>query len=246
MRPAPRVLAPLASALLLLAACTSSPEESTTSPPPERIPRLPLPADWLTCAPLEFEQLVQGLGPVRWNLAALEALTEALRRQDLDSVRAASLLARGQERSCEVLLARLEERVEGPLPESDAGDYGAAFALRGWPTPEVAARLVPLAVGSGPHPDLEVRVACASVAVALGRDEPIPFLLRVLHAGTPAELADPIDWRPTEQLAWAKEDAAEALSRRAGVPNRFLPDGSFEGQMEVADDLASRLGVPPR
>lgn len=241
-------LAPLASALFaLLAACAAAPEEPTAPElPPERIPRLALPEGWLTCAPLEFEQLVLELGPVRWNLAALDALAAALERQDLGSVRAANLLARGQERSCEVILVRLEKRIEGSLSESDAGDYVAAFALRGWPTPEVAARLVPLALGPSPHPDLEVRVACASVALELGRDEPIPFLLRVLHAGTPAELADPIDWRPTEQLAWAKGDAAEALSRRAGVPNRFLPDGSFAGQMAVADDLAARLGVTPR
>ena len=243
MRPAPRVLALLVT---LLPACSSTPPEEDPPPPvPERLPRLALPDDWLARSAWEFELMVGEVGAVRWNLAALEALEAALARQDLGSVRAAVLLARGQERSREVILARLEARIEGPERHSDAGDVVAAAALRSFPIGEVAERLVHLAVGSNPHPDLEVRVECAAVALDLGRDEPIIFLLRVLHAGTPAELLDPIDWRPTETLTWAKSRAAEALSRRAGVPNRFVPDGSFEGQMTVADDLAERLEITP-
>ena len=63
-----------------------------------------------------------------------------------------------------------------------------------------------------------------------------------MHAGTPAERDDPIDWRPTQTLAWAKSTAAGSLSRRAGVENTFRPDGSFDGQIEVAGELAERLG----
>ena len=116
---------------------------------------------------------------------------------DLGSVRAAVLLGHGGEGAREVLLSRLEERVEGPDRHSDAGDVVAARALARWPVEDTAGRLAALAVGPSPHPDLEVRVGCAATSPDMGRDEAIPFLLRVLHAGTPAELEDPIDWTPT-------------------------------------------------
>ena len=49
----------------------------------------------------------------------------------------------------------------------------------------------------------------------------VPFLVRVLRAGTPAEKDDPGDWEPSIHLTWSKHRAAEALSLRAGVPCEF-------------------------
>jgi len=155
------------------------------------------------------------------------------------------LLAHGGPAAAEALLAHLETRRPEPRREGDAAEVVAAAALGRWGGAERRARLRALAIGPRPHPDLEVRVECACVALDLGERAVVPFLLRVLHALTPQEREDPIDWEPTETLAWAKGRAAAALSRAAGRPNRFRPDGSWEHQRREAQALqAALLGTP--
>ena len=232
--------------LLSLGACRAA--DPPADPEPVAIaearlasPLRSLAADWSSSSPWEFEQLVATLEIGPWDPAALEELGRALKAMDLISVRAAVLLAYGGDEAREVLLRRLEARVEGPDRESDAADLVAAEALARWPGEDTAKRLAALGTAPSPHPDLEVRVACAAVALDQGRLEGVPFLLRVLHAGTPAELTDPIDWTPTTTLAWAKSRASEALCRRAGVLNTFQADGSYEQQLSVARELERRL-----
>ncbi len=238
-----------ASALiaLLVAACSGTgtgegpPSQEAPLPPETTARPKPAPAGWLEVAPWEFEQLVEGLSLGPWEPAALEQFALALARQDLGSVRAAVLLAHGDRAARDVLVSRLEARVEGPERESDAGDVIAAAALARWSEPELVARLSQLAVGPAPHPDLEVRVECAATALAGEAEEVVPFLLRVLSAGTPAELQDPIDWTPTDKLAWAKMRAADALCRRAGLDLLYQPDGSFQQQLADVERLRSAL-----
>lgn len=241
----------LLGCVLLVSACASrpAPEATSTAPVEEPQPAPPgapreLFSEWRSCSAWSFEERVLALELQPWSDAALAELQAALGSQDLLSVRAAVLLARGGEESREVLLLRLEERVMGPARESDAGDVVAAAALDRWTDSDTSARLVELSVGDRPHPDLEVRVVCAAAALDAGQTVVVEFLLRVLHAGTPAELDDPIDWTPTETLAWAKGRAAAALARSAGVPDRFQADGPFQAQIEVADDLRKRLAQP--
>jgi len=204
-----------------------------------------LPADWRERGAWDFEAYVATLERAPWTAGSRFVLAAALDEQDAGSVRAALLLAWGADASRELLLAHLESRQPQPRRADDAAEVVAAAALGRWGDPALAAPLARLAAGTPPHPDLEVRVECAAAALDLGETSVVPFLLRVLHAGTPAELEDPGDWPPTETLAWAKSRAAEALSRRAGHPSRFRPDGSFAHQMEEADALARELGVTP-
>jgi len=234
--------------LLFVCSLVSTPTCRTVGDSPDAAPGPParvLPAGWSTVAAWDFEGLIADLEFGPWLPTARAELVGALRWQDQRSLRAAVLLGHGGESSREALLTRLEERQLGSERHSDAADVVAAAALARWPAAAVAERLARLAVGSDPHPDLEVRAECGAVALDLGQVAAIPFLLRLLHAGTPAELQDPIDWPPTETLAWAKSRAAEALSRRAGVPCRFQTDGSYEHQMQAADELAAALGQVP-
>lgn len=210
---------------------------------------LDLPAGWAELSPSAFERWVElalpdGATTALAPLARAE-LRAALSGFDLRAVRAAVVLGRAGTPACgELLLARLEERAVGPERPSDAADVVAAAALAGIDgVRDGAARLEALAVGDEPHGDLEVRVECASSALALGRDAVIPFLLRVLRAGTPAGRADLQDWPASNTLAWSKTRAAEALSARAGVPRTFQPDASFEAQAAETLELARRLGV---
>jgi hypothetical protein len=106
---------------------------------------------------------------------------------------------------------------------------------------ELRARVVKLAEGASPHPDLEVRVECARVALGAGSDEVVPFLLRVLRVMTPDEALDPPDWQPVTTLYWAKHRAAQALSLRAAVTIEFLPDASYEDQASQAARLEQAL-----
>jgi hypothetical protein len=84
-------------------------------------------------------------------------------------------------------------------------------------------------------------VECARAALGAGVDSVVPFLVRVLRAGTPAEKEDPGDWQPSIHLTWSKHRAAEALSLRAGVPSEFRPDGSWQHQMDEATRLEQLL-----
>lgn len=207
------------------------------------------PADWSSSSPFGFERSALAWPPAGAPppLAgdALRALSEALGSESERAVRAAVLLARSADpRALEALLQRLEQRVPPAAIDSDAVDLVAATAL--WPgaiPPDAPERLSALAVGEHPHPSLDVRVECAASALAAGRDETIPFLLRVLRALTPAERLDPPDWPRTRTLAWAKSRASQALSARAGLPWTFHPDSSFADQMRAADALEAALGA---
>jgi hypothetical protein len=211
-------------------------------------PRTPLPAGWDTLEPFAFEQLLADFfAPARpgraapvlyYDRPAFHALTEALGRMDATSVRAALLFAHSRhEKSGNRLMRRLEEREVGPERGSDAGDIVAAAALADFAG---AAELYledlhKLAVGRRAHPDLEVRVECAASALRIGDDAPIPFLLQVLRIDTFAGQSDERDFETGAHTAWARGRAAAALSRRAGVPTVYQPDGPIlEREREAA------------
>lgn len=250
--PIVRSLLPLALSLALCAAsgsCRATSTRSSLASDRSPSPRaLEAPAGWRTASSYGFERLALAWppadAPAELDEASFAELTHCLALEDETGVRAAVLLARSRDpRAGEALLERLEARVLHELRHGDAPDVVAAAALYGWDfRPDVPDRLATLADGPEPHPDLEVRIECAASALGFGRDEVIPFLLRVLRSNTPAETIDPPDWPPTETMAWSKSRAAEALARRAGVEPDFRPDGSFEDEMRSADRLAHALG----
>ena len=243
---------------LTLGACASSRAASVAPAPRSQVPALTapeavvLPSDWATCPPREFERMAFELLPADvarpLSDASRAALAAALAPQDAASARASVLLARSLEPGAkEVLLARLEEREEGPDRESDAGDVVAAAGLGAFQLGEPDLdRLAALVAGERPHPDVEVRVEIARVALARGREVVIPFLLRVMREGTRSGLDQPIDWKRHETMAWAKSRAAEALAAHLGEPVTFDPDGSIEAQERELERLSARLGVVPR
>ena len=226
------------AAALLLGACglTSS----------SRAPDLP--ADWSDSSTLRFESLVEGLqeqsGSWSWSSANLGRLSAGLDDEGEAALRAAVLLGQCDAANARrALIDRLERRVPAPSRAHDAGDVVAAASLgHACPTDAaLAQRLAQLASGPLPHPDLEVRVECARAALGAGVDSVVPFLVRVLRAGTPAEKDDLGDWEPSIHLTWSKHRAAEALSLRAGVPCEFRPDGSWQHQMDEATRLEQLL-----
>lgn len=242
---------PLLWTLLLVAAC-SSPRTNDAA-------RDPLPARWNSLEPIAFEELLATLDdrvePKRWRPtpAARGTLAAALQRMDTLSVRAALLLSRDPDpAAAAVILGRLESRDEGPERHSDSGDVVAAASLaRRSPDqrpPDLVPRLRDLAVGSVPHPDLEVRVECAGAALALGDDAVIPFLLQVLRIDTWVGQDDPRDFVPSHTTTWARSRAAEALSRRAGVPVTYHPDSSIldrERESARLEALLAEAGESP-
>jgi len=224
---------------LLLGACGLT----TSSRAPD------LPTDWSDSSTLRFESLVQGLQKRTevwsWSSANLGKLSAGLDDAGEVALRAAVLLGQSDAGNARrTLIHRLERRIPSPSRAYDAGDVVAAAALgRACPSDAaLAERLAQLASGPIPHPDLEVRVECARAALGAGVDSVVPFLLRVLRAGTPAEKDDPGDWEPSIHLTWSKHRAAEALSLRAGVPCEFRPDGSWQHQMDEAARLEQLLG----
>ncbi|MFT7667686.1 MAG: hypothetical protein ACI8X5_000369 [Planctomycetota bacterium] len=247
---------------LSLIACAGSQTQVETPPVPDLpdpepqapglrtdLPLASLSPTWKTCGAWDFERMALDQGPRRWDPESRDELAAELQGQDQTAVRAAVLLAWGSSESHGLLLAELELRMPVPERNGDAALIVAAAALASSAAPAGAAeRLVALSMGqpspSIPHPDLEVRVECAAAALSRGQTAVIPFLLRVLHAGTPAEIKDPIDWAFTDKLAWSKSRAAESLSRRAGLPCRFQPDGSFANQMDEARVLEAALQLP--
>jgi hypothetical protein len=174
---------------------------------------------------------------------ALQTLKETLSGMDEPAIRAALLLGHSRDsEAADALIARLEARVEGPDRDSDGADVVAAATLATWPLEEqVSDQLVELSTGPSPHPDLEVRVECASSALARGRTEVIPFLLRVLRASTPAQREDPPDWTPKATMAWSKSRAATAISWHLGVPVEFRADSSYDDQMREIARLVELL-----
>jgi len=221
--------------LLALVACRGVHVDVAGSAAP-RIAR-ELPAAWDTAPASAFEEQVAHLaaGRVRWSDAGLADLAAALEDPGTRATRAAVLLGHDPGAAAtQALLTRLEQRRDHPVRALDAGDIVAAAALTGR---GVEARLVALAVGDAPHPDLEVRVECARAALHAGREEVVPFLLTVLRALTPAEREHPGDWERTTTLMWAKSRAAEALCARLGIECEVRPDGSWVDQMAEADRL---------
>lgn len=245
----PGCAAPPAAALKLESSLSAGGEQTLPA----------LPDGWSSVDPYGFELLALAwpgdeVAPeAHLRAPDLEELRLALGGEEPDpgpvAVRAAVLLARsGDPRAIEVILARLEARCFGPERASDAGDVVAAAALASFePAPlrahDAPARLCALAVGEGAHPDLEVRVELAARALELGRDEPIPFLLAVLRAGTADEPWP--DFERKQTLAWSKTRAAAALAARAATVDRFEADGSFADQRAQAARLAALLPKGP-
>jgi hypothetical protein len=244
---------------LLLGGCGSSaPREDTVEALP-RAPELSLPLDWRTSSPAAFETWVLQALPedhatpldknaLRDLQRALDEVTTVLdgERRDPLAVRAAVILGRSRyPSSASVLIRRLEKRVLGPERYSDCGDTVAAAALARFPDPRrYAQRLVPLAVGTGAHPDLEVRVECAATALHAGYSQVIPFLLQVLRIDTFAGEKDARDFAVSPTTAWARGRAAEALSAYAGVSLTYRFDGSIAHREEEAARLEALL-LPP-
>jgi hypothetical protein len=248
--------------LALVCACGTAPPRDDPVPMDAlaRGPVLALADDW-AAQPLEaFERWVLAALPddrmTPIDKASLRTLQRALDdvsvareggAHDPLAVRAAVILGRSRHpASASVLIRRLERRVLGPERFSDCGDTLAAAALARYPDPaRYAQRLVPLAVGTRPHPDLEVRVECAATALHAGFTQVIPFLLQVLRIDTYAGLADERDFAVSPTTAWARGRAAEALSAHAGVPLTYRFDGSIAHREAEAAKLAERLLPPP-
>ncbi len=228
----------LASACLLGACATSS-------APAEPVPTTELPQGWREGSPTAFERLLADAfpgEPVRLSDPALGELADALGADPATAVRAAVLLGRsGDPAAAEALLLRLERRVLGPERASDAGDVVAASALTSSARDDLTERLVDLAAGPQPHPDLEVRVECARTALRLGEDAPVPFLLSVLRIGTPEGRAEGTFWPAPARSAWARERAAEVLAWRAETDNRYSADASLADREAEAGRLALLL-----
>lgn len=246
--------------LLLLAGCSGSAarnEEPVAGLP--RAPALVLPADWRTQSPEAFEAWAFAALPeeratplekhaLRDLQRALDEVSTPLEggAHDPLAVRAAVVLGRSRyPSSASVLIRRLEKRVLGPERHSDCGDTVAAAALARFPDPRrYAQRLVPLAAGARPHPDLEVRVECAATALHAGFPQGVPFLLQVLRIDTFAGQQDVRDFAVSPTTAWARGRAAEALSVYAGVPLTYRFDGSIAHRQQEAEKLAALL-LPP-
>jgi hypothetical protein len=180
--------------------------------------------------------------PAPPTAAEIESLAAALSSAPGRATRAALLLAASQSAAAsEALLLRLEARVEAAERHGDAGDVTAAAALARAPLAErCAERLLELAHGGRPHPDLEVRTECAIAALTLGRPEAIDFLLRVLRIDTPSASRQGV-LTQSATTAWPRGRAGEALCRAAGVPFDDWSDRSLAEREANADRLEDLL-----
>ncbi len=223
---------------------------------------LELAPDWLALSPEAFGEYVDrsastGMA-VGFTAGSRARLTEALAEPGEPAVRAAVLLAHaaahGDRDAREALIARLERRAHAPSRSEAGGDVVAAAGLAtaardsgdgarpdAGPDAALSRRLAALALGERAHPELDVRVECARVALAGGRDEVAPFLLAVLRAETPDQALAPRDWERTTSLYWAKARAAEALNRRSQAAVEFRPDASWQDQVTAANTLEAAL-----
>jgi hypothetical protein len=253
--------AALLLALLVPGACRSRPpKDDSLSLVLPRGPELVLTGEWRTLSLRAFEEWATATLPpdvatplqknsLRELARALEDVAVPAPGGGTDplAVRAAVILGRSlHPASAAVLIRRLERRVLGPERWSDAGDCVAAAALARFPNPRrYAQRLVPLAIGNSPHPDLEVRVECAATALHAGFASVVPFLLQVLRIDTYAGQADRRDFAVSPTTAWARGRAAEVLSAHAGVPLTYRFDGSIAHREEEAAKLEALLLPPP-
>ena len=240
-----------ALSVALWVSCASAPELSVepTPAPAAPLPQLTLFESWRLGPRVSFERdLAQwnpSLSPHRLIPGALETLQGSLGGMDEPAIRAALLMGHSRDRrAAEALITRLEARIEGPERNSDGADVVAAATLAAWPSEaSFTDRLSALASGALPHPDLEVRVECASASLARGETRVIPFLLRVLRAATPAQREDPPDWTPKPTMAWSKSRAATALSLHLGVPVEFRADSSYDDQLAEIAKLMELLAA---
>ena len=214
----------------------------------ETTPRGPDLEGWQRMPNSEFEHLALTRLPEGETTAldefVLAELEGALQTPGPRAVRAAVLLGRAATRAAgEVLLERLERRALAPTRNGDAADVVAAGALERMAKGDWAAgRLAVLGAGPDPHPDLEVRVACAAAALSFRRDEVIPFLLQVLRIGLPQTATETWDFEVSDTTTWARSEAAIALARRANIPDRYPADGPLGERAAIADELEALLG----
>tara|TARA_R110002096_G_scaffold11766_7_gene42998 strand:- start:21286 stop:22029 length:744 start_codon:yes stop_codon:yes gene_type:complete len=240
-------LAPLVLFVLVASCAPESNSSSGKAHVPATVTARTLPSRWDTATRREFEDVALRLTARKpeWTAADLEELDAALAGQDERAARASVLLAHDPRPACsQVMLAHLELRRDAPGRPWDAAAIVCADALEHRTLAgDQVERLAALAAGPAPHPDLEVRIACASAALAHGDRSVAPFLIRVLRAETPAQAEDPPDWERVTTLFWAKRHASGALSEALGTPLTFRPDGSWEHQMNeaAAYEAAMRL-----
>jgi hypothetical protein len=229
-------------------------------------PPVELPLDWLLGTAHQFAQgleswnLSQGL---LWSHSAQERLTEVLLQPSEDarsaqnSIRAALLLAFDSSAPSQTaLLIRLERRLAPQERGRQGVEVVCANAMARMPHVEnsTLGSLSKLAFGPIPHPDLDVRVECARALLAhvpMSEEGPTPlkardalrFLIKVLRAETPAQVQDAPTWPRIETLAWPKGRAAQELARWHPTEVPFLPDGSWQSQMEWAQAAQTALGL---
>jgi len=215
--------------------CAGTPDAG----PSEGGPKDPMPmVHWERMDSSEFATFVRELQEPEWDPATHKALLEASEGFGETALRSTLLLARTTSPTIsEHFLQHLEERV-APPSRGEGGNQitqAAALLLRPTPlTPNQRERLLALAIGPAPHPNLAVRVECARTLLALDEARTIPFLIRVLRARTPAERNDPPDWPRIDTLAWVKHRSSRALAEHFQVPDVFRPDGSWQHQMDEA------------
>lgn len=227
---------------------------SPSAPTADPEPAVDLAPEWDRETRTDFEDAARSRFPdgqrTRLTSAALTDLASALAGGGERAVRAAILLARSRDPAAlETLLANLERRVDREAQADPTGDACDVIAAAGLCAPDTGVRdcgrrLEALGLGSRPHPDLDVRVECASSALALGRERAIPFLVRVLREGTSAQAAR-VDWKRGGDVAFAQIRAAEALARRAGVEALYRPDDSLAERAAEAARF-ERILVPPQ
>ncbi len=209
---------------------------------PARLADLP----WRTLSSLAFERwLLEEWTPGRsadLSPADFDELSTSLDQDPRTATRAALMFAHSADpRAVDRLLVQLEKRNLHEERADDSGDCTAAAALGRIATPDQAGdRLVALAMGAAPHPDLEVRTECALAALELGRRDVVPFLLRVLRIDTPsAEREGRLTH--SETTAWPRGRAAKALHDLAGRPYFERTDASVDEREALADQLEALL-----
>lgn len=203
-------------------------------------------APWKKLSSLAFERwLLEEWTPQRSGELSQpdwDELSSGLGEDARTATRAALMLARSADpRAIDRLLQQLELRSVHAERADDSGDCTAAAALGRIATADQAGeRLVALAMGALPHPDLEVRTECALAALELGRRDVIPYLLRVLRIDTPsAERAGRLT--DSETTAWPRGRAAKALHDLAGLPYFERTDASVAEREALADQLEALL-----
>lgn len=220
-----------------------SPSESVELPPIQ-LPLAELPDDWRTLPADAFARDLDAR-PERFTFdePTRASLRAALEETDVTGDRAAILLARSGS-SGELLLEHLEARRRFETRGGDASSVIAAAGLRRYaPDREWGARLARLVVGPVAHPDLEVRVECAISAIAHGSTAPLPFLVAVCRIDTWEGRSDTLDFEPARTTAWARERAAECLSRAAGIANDYRADASLVERQASVRRFAEALKV---